>query len=76
MTYIDLATQLKQIYITQSKFEIMNQILRKWLSGLFDVIKETYPNPIQPYPTGHDQKGPSLSLKIEYLTKGLILAWA
>ena len=54
----------------------MNQIFKKLSSGLFDVIKDNYPNPIQPYPTGHDQKWPSLSLKIDYLTKGLILAWA
>ena len=43
MTYNDLATQLKQIHITQPKsLRYWTETFRIWSNGLFDIIKETY----------------------------------
>ena len=41
MTLYDLATQLKQIYITSQNLIYLTETLKIWSKGLFDIIEET-----------------------------------
>ena len=61
MTYNDLATQLKQIYITQPKHEIFNWNFQNMIQS--DLIKKTNHYFVQPYPSGHDLQWSSRPIK-------------